>query len=511
MTPMKYFHAYILLIFSFLVLDQSKASAQVEDLYDDSQVASIYIQIDPDTLQYIIDYKINDTYFRCWMRYQSASRNDTIENVGIRLKGNTSLSNFKKSFKISFNEFKKGKKFQDVKKLNLLACVNDPTTIRQKLYYEIWGQSGIYSRRSAFVKLYINGEYRGLYTNLEEQDDQWVEGNFSADTGNLYKCTWPASLEYLGDDQDVYKSILNDPETRAYDLKTNEDADDYSHLVELMKVLDDPDAPDFSTKVSQILNVEQVLKAYAIDILTGNWDDYFYLQNNYYLYDNPATGRFEYFAYDTDNSFGIDWLGIDWLRRPYKNWFHHADPRPLITALLSVPEFESSFIEFLKNINNTVYTEENLFPIIDKWKNLITTFVNVDTYYPLDFGYTPQSFQKSFTEQVVAHEPHGLKPFISNRHLIIKNALVKNKYVFSSIEPLKLYPNPTTEVINVEWTSFEKADEIEILDLNGQRVKNIYGESLSQQKIDCSDWIPGLYNIRVYKNGKVYQNQVFKF
>ncbi|MBK8841726.1 MAG: CotH kinase family protein [Saprospiraceae bacterium] len=72
--------------------------------------------------------------------------------------------------------------------------------------------------------------------------------------------------------------------TRAYDLKTNEDADDYSDLVELISFVNKPNAVGFSTNIHNILNIRSVLKTYAVDIATGNWDDYFYLKNNFYLY-----------------------------------------------------------------------------------------------------------------------------------------------------------------------------------------------------------------------------------
>lgn len=509
---MNYLQKFIPLIAFISVcflLYPAKLMAQDIDIYDEDQVSSIYITIDPDTLQFIIDNQINDKYFSSMMVYISANRNDTILQTGIRLKGNTSLNNLKKSFKLSFNEFKKGRKYQGVKKLNLLACVNDPTTMRQQLYYKVWSQSGLFGRRSAFVKLFINGDYRGIYTNLEEQDDKWLSRNFSADTGNLYKCTWPAPLVYLGDDQSTYKEILNDPTTRAYDLKTNEDKDDYSRLVLLTKMLNNPGDPEFKNKISQILDVKQVLKAYAIDILTGNWDDYFYLQNNYYLYDDPGTNKFFYYAYDTDNSFGIDWLGVDWLEKSYKQWYHFADPRPLITTLLSVPAFENEFIQVLDSINTYVYTEENLFPLIDHWKSLIEPSINDDVYYTLDYGYTQETFQRSFTEKVINHAPYGLKPFISSKHLQVKNAILSNQHWKNPILNFNIYPNPATNVIYIKNPDNLSFDHIRIFNSYGAEVKSFYENT--SHNLDCSDWKPGIYYIRFESDGAQYQSKVIKY
>jgi spore coat protein CotH len=44
-----------------------------------------------------------------------------------------------------------------------------------------------------------------------------------------------------------------------------------------------------------------------MNILVGEWDDYWSLMNNYYLYANLQR-YFHLIPYDYDNTFGIDWL-----------------------------------------------------------------------------------------------------------------------------------------------------------------------------------------------------------
>ena len=89
---------------------------------------------------------------------------------GIRLSGNTSLNSFKKTFKISFNEFTQGGRYRGLRKLILRGQAVDPTMIREALYYTVWNKFKLPKRRVGFAKLYINGEYRGLYTNIEDMD-----------------------------------------------------------------------------------------------------------------------------------------------------------------------------------------------------------------------------------------------------------------------------------------------------------------------------------------------------
>jgi len=100
-------------------------------------------------------------------------------------------------------------------------------------------------RRTNFVKLYINQVYYGLYTNLEEMEKEWLTNVYENNQGNLYKCSYPADLNYLGGDQQTYKDLENSTVTggRVYELQTNKSADDYTDLVELITALNnEPDS-----------------------------------------------------------------------------------------------------------------------------------------------------------------------------------------------------------------------------------------------------------------------------
>ena len=160
---------------------------QSVSLFEDTRVSVIYLQLPADSLNKMIGQLINDRYLQAQFVFDDGVIRDTVKNVGLRLRGNTSLTAQKKSFKISFNAFESGRKYQGVRKLNLLGSHNDPTLIRQKLFYDAWAKAGLPIRRTAFVKLYINGTYRGLYTNAEEIDKEWLADVYGDNDGNLYK------------------------------------------------------------------------------------------------------------------------------------------------------------------------------------------------------------------------------------------------------------------------------------------------------------------------------------
>ena len=129
-------------------------------------------------------------------------------------------------------------------------------------------------------------------------DDEWLKKAYGKDndTGNLYKCTYPADLKYINDLQTSYKNVRSSTASggRAYDLKTNELADDYSDLVTLIKKGNQSTTANLPTELSQILDIDQFLKAYAVEVMLGHWDDYAYNKNNYFLYHNPKSNLFEF-------------------------------------------------------------------------------------------------------------------------------------------------------------------------------------------------------------------------
>lgn len=444
MKPLRLYVFLMLLLFCPVLRAQ-------DTLFDQSKVNSIHIIIHPDSLEAIMQDVFSNHYYKTVFVYDYESGADTVYDAGFRLRGNTSRLSQKKSFKISFNEFAQGRRYMGVKKLNLNGQHNDPTMIREKLFYDIWNKAGMPPRRTSFVRVYINGLYRGLYTNLEEYDKDWLNRVYHENDGNLYKCTYPASLVYFGPDQQTYKDIYNNYETgdRAYDLKTNESADDYSDLVALITLLDQEADTSFARMIKEKIDVAGVLKAYAIDIATGNWDDYAYLKNNYFLYDRSQSGCFSFVTFDTDNTFGIDWFGIDWATRNCKSWYNDTEARPLITKLLQVPAFDEMFRMCLDTIVNNYTYPDSIFPHIDTLQNLIEDAALEDTYRTLDYGYTVDDFYDGFSKAVDDHSPYGIKPFLEKRYETVKEQLHPSSNPENGHLSFFVYPNPATDKIRL--------------------------------------------------------------
>jgi len=81
--------------------------------------------------------------------------------VGLRLRGNSSRNQPKRSFKIKFKEFD-GEKFFGYKKFNLKAENNDPSMVREMLALQTFRKRNVPATRTHHVELYINDEYMGI-------------------------------------------------------------------------------------------------------------------------------------------------------------------------------------------------------------------------------------------------------------------------------------------------------------------------------------------------------------
>ncbi len=386
------------------------------ELYIKNVVPRIDVLINPDTLSWIYDNVESDREFHAVFVYDNGNVHDTIHETGFRLRGNTSRYSAKKSFKISFNTWVPGQKYHGVEKMNLNGEHNDPSIVRARLYWDILNRSDVAGPRTNHVQVFINGNYYGLYLNVEHIDEEFVESRFGNNDGNLFKCLWPADLTYRGSDPDEYKFMSGDH--RTYELKTNEETDDYSDIAGFIDILNNTPIDELPCALESVFNVQDYLKIAAVDVLTANWDGYIFNKNNFYLYHNTATGLFEYIPYDTDNTFGIDWFGIDWASRNIYEWSNTGEQRPLYTRLMQVPEYRAWYTFYIRQIISEVTGNPEFLNTIPALKDQLDEYVATDPYYPLDYGYTLDSFITSFTAGTGAHVPIGIQPYIQTRNSI---------------------------------------------------------------------------------------------
>ncbi|MEW6196828.1 MAG: CotH kinase family protein [Bacteroidota bacterium] len=417
------------MIFTLIAI-QSIAQTNDESwkLYEDSEVSRIYIAMNQGAYDSMMQNPDSDVMRKCTVRILNEHFDETIEDVGIRIRGNTSRYAQKKSFKLSFNEFVPGREFYDVDEMNLNGEHNDPSITRAKICWDIFQDIGMNASRASHAAVYINTIYHGLYISVEHVDDEFLQKNYSDDTGNLWKCLYPADLTYRGTDPNSYKFYSGTH--RTYDLTTNEDQDDYSQLAKLIRIINQTPLNSLPDSLESILFIDEFLKYEAVNILVGSWDEYWSLMNNYYLYYEPSKKKFHWLPYDYDNTLGISWIGIDWTQAdPYYFPQIANGERPLIERMLQLPEYRNLYTHFIEFYRNNVLNLPYLYLRIDSLKNMIDEYANSDTYRTRDYGFTMDDFYLSFTGLTKLHVHNGIVDFIDKRYKSIPN---KINYVTAS-------------------------------------------------------------------------------
>ena len=126
---------------------------------------------------------------------------ESYKNVGIRGKGNTSLSSVaamgssRYSFKIEFDKYDSAKSYHGLDKISLNNLIQDNTMMKDYLTYQMMNAFGVPSSLSSFVYITVNGEDWGLYLAVEGVEEAFLQRNYGNDYGELYK---PDSMSFGG-------------------------------------------------------------------------------------------------------------------------------------------------------------------------------------------------------------------------------------------------------------------------------------------------------------------------
>lgn len=407
-----------------------------DEVYRPDELTWIFLTMDPADKAFLEDpaNALSEDYKPATIRFKN-SLMDTVlaKPVGVRLRGNTSRYAEKKSFKIDFREFG-GKKFFDYKKFNLKANVNDPSLIREALTLQQFRELDVPAARTHHTRLYINDEYMGVYLNVEQVDDVFLERRNGHSEGSMYKCSWGANLSNSNQvlDEVLFESEIN---------KSTDTRIEVGHFVDVLNGATDE---NFVSEIGHVFDVDTYLRYLAVEAVTGHWDGYSYNQNNFYLYYNSVTGIVQFFPYDVDNTWGIDWVGQDWAKYDLTAWVMPGQPRPLTTRILAVPAYRAQYMNYIKKLFETTFTHTFIDPQLGSFQSMLQFSVYYDTYFVRAFGFTYTDYLNSSTTNMANHVKYGLKPYLDERTRTAREEIPD--IVTSTRESERaetIYPNPS--------------------------------------------------------------------
>lgn len=160
------------------------------ELFDTSQILDINIVMDEDDWNTMLENALSEEYYECSIEING----ETFNNVGIRPKGNTSLSSIanddttdRYSFKLEFDHYVEGQTCYGLDKLILNNNYADATNMKEALIYDMFQYMGADASLYNYAKISVNGEYWGVYLALEGVEDSFLTRNYGVEDGNLYK------------------------------------------------------------------------------------------------------------------------------------------------------------------------------------------------------------------------------------------------------------------------------------------------------------------------------------
>lgn len=401
------------------------ASSRTESLdyiFGTDSVAEITLTIKRSEWQTLLDnYDMNsknENYIHADFEMKKGNNTWKINDIGMRLRGNTSRMRpqydenyYQAHFKLDFEEWcddsgEERKLAGCMKGLNLKRFKADPSYVREVFGYNFFRKNGIWTApRAGYAHLFITIEEEdgtgkeldyGVYAMIEEINKQFLKERseisteigtkFNGNKGNLWKCCWSSSNgPSMATDYDIYRSFgveeiyLDENQSMRYDydLKTNKD-DFYSARDELIGFIKELNELSTEDKIKEFyekkMDVDLFLKTYACNVLLGMDDDYWCNKNNYYFYFDKK-GKCYFIPYDYDNILGTNCFSDTATRNPL-DWNEKGYDTPLVEKLLSVPEYKEKYAEYLLELSDESSFVEGSQEEIESLRSLVQGFIN---------------------------------------------------------------------------------------------------------------------------------------
>jgi hypothetical protein len=171
----------------------------------------------------------------------------------------------------------------------------DALGVRGELAWRVVDAAGGPTLAHGKVRLQRDGAFEGVYTFLEEYDEEWMEAN-GVEDGLLYESEDEAYLRAVG------------PEAlgEMWDQKEPEDAP-HDALAAFASAADGPPGAESTADLLERVDVADLVSYYAVNAVMGNIDT---VNHNIWLVQDPVTERWSPLHWDLDQTFGLPDPGL---------------------------------------------------------------------------------------------------------------------------------------------------------------------------------------------------------
>jgi hypothetical protein len=269
--------------------------------------------------------------------------------------------------------FHKDRPLGDISTIVLIHEASERWVLAEPLAYEVYRRAGNAACRTDFVRTWIDDRPVGYQLQVEVVNKSFLRHNKLRTDGNLYKVNWFGN------------GIVASHE------KKNNPGGGHQDVIEIVNALRKVKGDEQWQVIKKNFDVEQFINYFAVNMLLSHWDGFF---NNHFVYhDVRGTGKWTIYPWDQDKTWGyhdgVGGYGV-FYDMPLtmgmegdapKGWPKNVPPpfpfdynfsiwwRPgsvFAKPLLANPQFRKHFLSRTKELLETVYTEKELFPVIDR-------------------------------------------------------------------------------------------------------------------------------------------------
>ena len=314
-------------------LGAGAGNAQTQaDFFDDSVVHEVRLEIRPSDWERLKANFQENTYYPCNFEWRGLQ----VEDIAIRSRGRGSRSGTKPNLRVDFNRYEETRQFLGLKAFHLKANNEDASFLKERLTMLFFRRMGIPASREAHARLYVNGQYVGLYLVVEELNKEFLKRNFDENEGYLYE--WkppedPYHFEYLGSDPSRYSPLPFDPKTHETDPEPRP-------LEAMIRTINQASNADFPRAAAEYLDLKLFVTHVAIENFLSEADGILgdiLGMNNFYLYRFKGKNLSQLIPWDKDHTFAASDREI----------FKNANANVLMRRALAIPEVRSAYLEAL--------------------------------------------------------------------------------------------------------------------------------------------------------------------
>jgi spore coat protein H len=362
------------------------------------------------------------------------------KDVGVRYKGNgtflSSRDSFKRSLKLDFNQFVKGRKFAGMSQLNLHNSVRDPSGMNEAIAYRLFREGGVRAPRTAYAKIYVtvpekhDRAYFGLYNLVEDVGSAFAAEHFGEKKGAIFKPVTPNLFSDLCDDWKNYN--------QTYDPKGELSEEQKRRVIAFSKFASTASEDDFAAKLGDYIDLDNFARYMAITAWSVDMDGILGPGQNYYVYLHPKTQKFLFIPWDQDQPFGQFPRGTEEQRENLSIRKAWTGENRFLERVFKSESFKTAYLARLKEFNKSVFQPEGIHRQVDELAAIIREPIQEESKKRL------AEFEKAVTGQKVAIEMGPgfgsgasvapIKPFVKARAKAVADQL-EGKSDGSTINP----------------------------------------------------------------------------